>query len=75
IWKSGALAEKSLRSKTFSKVGKRMDKKAMKVAVRTLRTASESKGMLSDDDIFQHRLTKMEEHLNSIISIKTNEKQ
>ncbi|HII89818.1 MAG TPA: hypothetical protein HA247_02250 [Candidatus Thalassarchaeaceae archaeon] len=52
-----------------------MDKKAMKVAVRTLRTASESKGMLSDDDIFQHRLTKMEEHLNSIISIKTNEKQ
>ena len=75
IWKIGSLVEKSLRSKILSKIGKRMDKKAMKVAARTLRTASESKGMLSDDDTFQHRLAKMEEHLNSIISIKTNEKQ
>ena len=52
-----------------------MDKKANNMTVKTLRTASKSKGMLSDEDTFQHRLNKMKEHLNSIISIKTNEGQ
>ncbi len=75
IWKLGTYVERGLRSKPLSKIGKRIDNKATKVAVKTLRTASESGGMLSDDDTFQHRLDKMEEHLNSIIGIKTNEKE
>ena len=75
IWKLGTYVERGLRSKPLSKIGKRIDNKATKVAVKTLRTASESRGMLSDDDTFQHRLDKMEEHLNSIIGIKTNEKE
>jgi hypothetical protein len=52
-----------------------MDEKAMNKAVKTLGTASKSKGILSDDDTFQDRLTRMGNHLNSIITIKTNEKQ
>ena len=75
IWKIGSFTEKSLQSKTLSKIRERMDKKANNMTVKTLRTASKSKGMLSDEDTFQHRLNKMKEHLNSIISIKTNEGQ
>jgi len=75
IWKIGSFIQKSLQSKMLSRTRRRMDEKAMNKAVTTLRTASKSKGILSDDDTFQDRLTTMGNHLNSIITIKTKEKQ
>ncbi len=75
IWKLGTYVEKGLRSRPLSKVGKRMDNKAMNDAKRALRAASKSEGTLSDDNTFKLRLTIMEKHLNTIISIKTDENQ
>ena len=47
----------------------------METAVNTLRSASESDGIVSDDDTFHDRLNDMKKHLDSIVAIKTNEKQ
>ncbi|MBH33087.1 MAG: exosortase [Euryarchaeota archaeon] len=73
IWKIGSFIQRSLQFKIFSKIRNRINNKAMKEASTKLREASKSEGMLSEDDVFQDRLAKMENHLNSIITIKTNE--
>ena len=56
-------------------IGTSINRKTMETAVNTLRSASESDGIVSDDDTFHDRLNDMKKHLDSIVAIKTNEKQ
>jgi len=75
FWKAGSMLDKGLRLKIFSRIGASINRKTMETAVNTLRSASESDGIVSDDDTFHDRLNDMKKHLDSIVAIKTNEKQ
>ena len=71
IWKFGSLFESILKTRVCGKIRRKMGKRARSMAAVGLKEASLSEGFLSEEGVFEDRLSKMKEGLEVVIELKS----